>query len=192
MENFLDTVLSQYASGPTLGSLIESFNQCVDPSADLDAFYDLIWNVDTAQGIGLDIWGRIVGVNRVLQVASGMYFGFAEAADSTSESPFNSGGPFYSGGATTGNYALTDDAFRLLILAKAAANICDGSIQSTNAILMKLFPGRGNAYCTDGQDMTMTYTFHFSPILTPVEFAIIAQSGVLPHPAGIVLTVVQI
>jgi len=32
-----------------------------------------IWNIQTARGVGLDIWGRIVGVTRVLQVSSGIY-----------------------------------------------------------------------------------------------------------------------
>lgn len=192
MENFSDTIISQYSNSPAIYQLISSMNDYIDPVANIDNFYNLLWNVDTAEGYGLDVWGRIVGVGRVLQIASGTYFGFAEAADATSESPFNSGGPFFSGGATTGNFALSDDAFRVLIFAKALANICDGSIQATNQVLVNLFPGRGNAYVTDGLDMTMTYTFAFSPVLTPVEFAIVSQSGVLPRPAGVAATVVQI
>jgi hypothetical protein len=192
MENFTDTIISQYANSATINQLIANFNGYIDPTANLDAFFDLIWNVDTAVGYGLDVWGRIVGVGRVLQVASGIYFGFAEASDATSESPFNSGGPFFSGGATTGNYALSDDAFRLLIFAKALSNISNGSIPAINQILLNLFPGRGNAWVTDGGNMTMTYTFHFSPILTPAEFAIVSQSGVLPKPVGVSSTVVQV
>lgn len=186
------TIISQFANAGSVGLMVEAFNQWLDPSADLDAFYDFIWNVDTAQGYGLDVWGRIVGVGRVLSVASGIYFGFAEAGDATSISPLNDAGPFFSGGATTGNYALTDDGFRVLIYAKALSNICDGSMAAINQVLLKLFPGRGNCYVTDGADMTMTFTFDFTPILTPVEFAIVTQSGALPHPAGITATVVQI
>lgn len=192
MENFSDTIISQYANSPAIYQLISSMNDYIGPAADIDNFYNLLWNVDTAEGYGLDVWGRIVGVGRVLQVASGTYFGFAEAGDVTSESPLNSGGPFFSGGSTTGNFEMSDDAFRVLIFAKALANICDGSIPAINQVLVNLFPGRGNAYLTDGLDMTMTYTFVFSPVLTPVEFAIVSQSGVLPRPAGVAATVVQI
>jgi Protein of unknown function (DUF2612) len=186
------TIISQYSTSPTLVQLIENFNGYVDPNANLDQFYDLIWNVDTAEGYGLDVWGRIVGVGRVLQVASGIYFGFAEAGDVTSESPLNSAGPFYSGGATTGSFALSDDAFRLLIYAKALSNISNGSMPAINQVLLNLFPGRGNCYVTDGMNMSMTYTFHFSPGLTPVEFAVVSQSGILPKPVGVSATVVQI
>jgi len=192
MENFSDTVISQYSNSPAIFQLISSMNDYIDPASDIDNFYNLLWNVDTAIGYGLDVWGRIVGVGRVLQVASGLYFGFAEAADVTSESPLNSGGPFFSGGATTGNFALSDDAYRILIFAKALANICDGSIPAINQVLVNLFPGRGNAYVTDGLDMTMAFTFAFTPILSPVEFAIVSQSGILPRPAGVAATVVQI
>jgi hypothetical protein len=192
MENFSATIISAFANSASIFQLISSMNDYIDPSADIDNFYDLLWNVDTAEGYGLDVWGRIVGVGRVLQVASGLYFGFAEAADATSESPFNSGGPLYSGGATTGNFSISDDAYRVLIFAKALANICDGSIPAINQVLLNLFPGRGNVYATDGNDMTMTFTFAFSPILSPVEFAIVSQSGILPRPAGVAATVVQI
>lgn len=180
------TIISQYSSAPTLVSLIHSFNDWIDPRVNIDAFYDLIWNVDTAQGVGLDIWGRIVGVGRVLNVAVGKYLGFEEATN-VSADPFNQS-PFWSGGPTTTNYPLSDAAFRLLIFAKAMANITDGSIPSINHILLTLFPGRGNCYVTDGRDMTMTYTFDFA--LEPFEVAIVQGSGVLPKPVGVFATVV--
>ncbi|TIR44152.1 MAG: DUF2612 domain-containing protein, partial [Mesorhizobium sp.] len=75
-----------------------------------------IWDVDTAQGYGLDVWGRIVGVNRILQVTAGDWFGFQEASPGTD--PFGNGA-FYSGAPLTSNFALSDEAYRLLILAKA-------------------------------------------------------------------------
>lgn len=39
-------------------------NEYIKPDTDIDNFFSFIWNVDTAQGFGLDIWGRIVGVSR--------------------------------------------------------------------------------------------------------------------------------
>jgi hypothetical protein len=60
------TVISQYANSPTLLALIRNFNSAIDPSLDIDNFYAWIWNVATAQGFGLDIWGRIVGVSRTI------------------------------------------------------------------------------------------------------------------------------
>ena len=66
MENVLQTVISQYGNSPTILALIESFNAAVDPTADIDNFLTHVWQVDTAQGFGLDIWGRVVGVSRII------------------------------------------------------------------------------------------------------------------------------
>jgi hypothetical protein len=125
--------------------------------------------------------GRVVGVSRVIPVAVGEYFGFEESGNPGDDS-FGMA-PFYSGQALTENYALSDTAFRTLILAKAYANICDGSIASINQLLLQLFPARGVCYVEDGADMTMIYTFNFT--LSSVEQAIVVNSGVLPRPSGV-------
>lgn len=186
--DFAATVISQYANSPTLLQLIANFSDYVDPSYNLESFFDLIWNVDTAVGYGLDVWGRIVGVTRVLQVANTSNFGF-QGPSGASGDPFNVS-PFYAGAAVTSNFSLTDNAFRTLIFAKALANISDGSIPAINQILLNLFPGQGNCYVTDNQNMTMQYVFAFQ--LTPVQLAIVAQSGVLPKPVGVAATIVQL
>lgn len=214
-----ETIISQYANSPILLQLIENLYDYIDQSNNLQAFYDMMWNVDTAQGYGLDVWGRIVGVSRTLQVPVGSYFGFEEAG--AEAQPFNQG-QFFSGQPVTNNYNLTDNAYRILIMTKALANICDGSIPAINQLLLNLFPGRGNCYVTEGVGMnskylgfaeassvnvegfnnavfysgqsfglmTMTYTFAFP--LTPVEFAILNQSNVLPTPSGVSAQIVLI
>lgn len=208
------TVLSQYANSEILTQLILDIDAYLDQTANLDAFYNLIWNVDTAVGYGLDVWGRIVGVNRVLQVSVTNWFGYKEALPGSFTF---SQGAFYSGAPLTNNFALSDDAYRLLIFAKAAANITNGSIAAINQILLNLFPGRGNCYVTEGSTngtwfgfkesinaqgfnqspfysgsgihtMTMSYVFEFT--LTPVELAIVQQSGVLPKSTGVSASVI--
>ena len=178
--NYVRTIVSQYANSASLVTLINAANAWLNQSTNFDTFYANIWNVDSAQGIGLDIWGRIVGVQRVLQISSSDFFGFEEA--SLSGQPFNQA-PFFTGQLATNNFRLSDDSFRTLIYAKALANICDGSIPSINQILRYLFAGRGNCFVADNQDMTITYTFEFE--LSPVEVPIVQQSGVLPRPTGV-------
>lgn len=181
------TVISQYANSPVLLKMVADMADYIDPSANIDAFFLSIWNVDTATGYGLDVWGRIVGVARVLEIpGSDPFFGFEEATDGE---PFNQA-IFYNEGTLTSNFSLSDDAYRKLILAKALANISDGSIAGINQILINLFSEYGNCYVTDGLDMTMTYTFGSD--LSPVDFAIVSQSGVLPRPAGVSVTIIQL
>lgn len=182
------TVISEYANSETLTSVLGSFNDAMDQTRNFDELYDFYWNVITAQGVGLDHWGRVVGVTRVLDIQSaGKYFGFEEAT-SVSADPFNQS-PFFSGETINNNFELTDSGFRILIFAKALANISDGSIKNINQILLTLFPNRGNAYVVDSGVMAMSYVFNFA--LTPVEAAIVIQSGVLPQPTGVAVTYVQ-
>jgi hypothetical protein len=180
------TIISEFSNSPTLDAIITSFAAAMDETLNMQAFFDMVWNVDTAQGYGLDVWGRIVGVQRTIPItgAAAQYFGFEEAGSSWTG--FGQGG-FYSGTGFTQNIVLSDMDFRKLILAKAFSNVCDGSIPSINKILLALFPNRGTVYVADGQDMSLTYTFNFP--LTPVELAIIGQSNVLPNPAGVVVNI---
>ena len=180
------TIMSQYANSPILLQLLSDFAQNVDATTNVDSFYDDVWNVETAQGWGLDFWGKIVGVGRVV-VVSGEYFGFKEAND-LNEMGWNQA-PFYSGETLTSNYSLTDDVYRQLIYAKAATNITNCSIPAINAILRLLFGQYGVCYCTDGQNMTMQYVFTFT--LSPIQVAIIAQSGALPKPTGVSVVTIE-
>lgn len=184
--DWVSTIMAKYANSPILLSLIENMFEYIDPTEWFDDFFSLYMNLPTAAGAGLDVLGRIVGVSRVLNIGTQQYFGFEEALPGPL--PFNVG-IFYTGGGTTTNFSLADDPYRVLIMAKALGNISDGSTKSINTILSSLFPGRGNAYVTNGQNMSMTLTFAFT--LTPVELAIIEQSGAIPIPAGVSFTVVQ-
>ena len=114
------TVISQFATSPTTLQLIENINTWIDPNVNFQAFYDDIWNILTAQGHGLDVLGRIVVVQRTFQIPG------------------------------TGAVTLSDDEYRLLILAKAATNITSCTIPAINSIMLALFPNRGNCYVQEG------------------------------------------
>lgn len=188
MIDVLKTIISEYANSPTIIQLVKNMDQYLDPRADFDAFYDFVFNVDTAVGFGLDVWGRIVNIGRTLQIpATPLYFGFSEASPGSyafNDEPFWDGIP-----AETQTYILADDAYRKLILCKAMANISAVSAPALNQLLQNLFAGRGRCYVNDMGNMEMRYTFEFT--LTSYEFAIVTQSGVLPIPCGVKATVFQ-
>lgn len=190
MINVERTVVSQYGQSVTLRALIESMNDAIDPRVNLDEFYAAYWNVDTAYGAGLDIWGRIVGVTRLLRIATNdPVVGF-----DTGNVPYDwqtmSHGRFANNGEGTGgqSFELNDNAYRTLILVKALANISATNARSLNAVLQLLFPNRGRVYVRDLGQMRMQFVFNF--VLSPVERAIVSQSGVLPHPAGVLYSVI--
>lgn len=193
MQNWDKTILSQYCASPTIKALLQSFNDAVDPATDITNFYNNIWNVNTAVGNGLDIWGQIVGVSRYLTSAASNYLGYAEANSvGTAAQPFNQA-PFYSGTMSNNNFALTDGQYRRLILVKAAANISSLTVPSINALLRAEFGTSdginpyGNAYVQDNLNMTFTYYLAFVP--SALQLAIINNSGVFPRPAGVQMLV---
>lgn len=211
--------MKQYAASPVIQQLVadrESYFQ----NGWQDQFYSNVWNVDTAQGFGLDIWGRIVVIGRSVQISViDRAFGFREAWSGSSLTPIAPGevvingyaivlggerprtnddritpfddAPFYEGSAATETYELSDDAYRRLILAKALANISDCSIPSLNKVLQYLFGGDGRrCYVQTNNLMSMSFVFEFA--LSPVERTIAVYSGVIPRPAGVRLTIVQV
>lgn len=186
MRDALQTVITKYANSPAIIQIVENFNQYFSPYANIEQFFDLIWNIETAQGYGLIIWGRIVGVNDIVTVSGFDTFGFNQGG--SSYTGFGQG-PFSNGSNTTENVVLSDDAYRNVILAKALFNICDGSIPGINQVLLNLFPGRGNCYVAETGPLAFSYTFDFT--LTAVEFATITQLGILPRPSGVAATIVE-
>jgi Protein of unknown function (DUF2612) len=187
MQNVEATIGSQYANSPVLLQLIANMNAYIDPAANLTKFYNQVWNINTATGFGLDIWGQILVVSRLLLIpATGPFFGFDQSGSMVG---FGQGVFLQYLGETT-IFSLPDSTYRTLLLTKALANISSMSIPMLNQLVSNLFQGRGRCYCTDLGLMQMTYTFEF--VLLPVELAILQQSGALPHPTGVAVSIIDL
>jgi len=188
--NVRQTVISQYANSATILRLVDNMAEYLREGVNLAKFYQFVWNVDTAVGFGLDIWGRIVGVSRLLQIpGADPIVGFDNVSFPKDWYPMSEGRWALENEITTA-YELPDDAYRVLILTKALANIVTTTAPALNKLLKNMFPGRGRAFVRDLGNMAMQFVFNFQ--LTTVEFAILTQSGVLPHPAGVFYSVVVI
>ena len=134
MRNLKDTVISQYAHSPVMLSLIQSWDGAIDPAADLQAFYDTVWNVETAQGWGLDVWGRIVGISRNIDMQpEDEYVGFAQGF-----TPF-AGGTWAGDGDTRRTFRLHDDMYRRVIMFKAMSNIIYAAARDVRRPRPRLF-----------------------------------------------------
>ena len=185
MERLNETYLSQYANSPRFVQIIENWNENIDPQIDFDEFYRYLWNIDTAIGFGLDIWGKKIGVPRYLWVVEEKeYFGFYnESFDEQQQVyvPFNVR-PFFNGLDSTPSIRVEDELYRRMILAKAYANISRATVETFNFMLEFLF-GEGSAFVIDGHDMSLKYVFNIT--VTPIIYAIIYRSGILPRPAGV-------
>lgn len=131
MRNVEQTIISQYANSPTLLKLIHNMNEYIRPDADIDNFYNVIWNVKTAQGFGLNIWGRIVGLQNGRTIL------------------------------TNPVTQLDDDDFRSLIFLKALSNISAATAPAQNQLLLNWQGAGMRAYVNDLGKMMMRYTFEY-------------------------------
>lgn len=162
------TLISEYANSPTIRQLVDSLDQQINPAPLFDSFYSYVWNIDTAQGFGLDILGRIIDLPREVQNVPAIY-------------PVT---------VAPGTVSLTDDQYRRALLVKAWANISSSSAKSINAGLRMTAIGRGNAFARNLGNMRMEYVFYYAP--DPYEYAIIAAANVVTKPAGVGFNMVTI
>lgn len=181
------TLISQYAQSPVLTQLIDNCAEYFDQSANWNNFYLYVWNIDTAQGFGLDFWGKVLRVTRYLELPESATFLGLEGSGGTASGAQFDVGVFYDGAHATETYALPDDSYRTLLYAKALANISRTTIPALNQLLMFLFAGYGDAYVEDTGNMTMTYYLGWVP--TSLQLAIMQQSGVVPHPTGVAVSI---
>lgn len=176
MQNWRDTLLSQFANSPRIIALIDAANSAIDPSTDIDSFYEKVFNVETAEGAGLDIWGRIVGVSR-------SFPGLAAALDDESYRTLILIKAF-ANVAATNIPTLNDLLVRLVRLLPGAqfgpyaieGYVDTGYVQDNGLI-------NPRCYVADLGGMQMLYVFEF--VMQAYQFAVIANSGAMPRPTGV-------
>lgn len=161
-------IQSQYAASVRITALLQSAKDHILPDADIALFYDNMFNVLTAQGVGLDVWGNIVGMTRYIP---------------SHEDP-------------TITLTLDDDNYRKLIMHKAAANIMDSTLYSMNTLLKQLYPNYtcyvqlASNFQTDGDrtydanPMSINYVF-INHRLDNLERSIFDAVGDLNRGAGV-------
>lgn len=195
-----DVVQSQYGNSPTIKALIRAMYDDINPAMDFQTFYDNIFNLDTATGIGLDIWGRILGIGRDIDFDSVFpltpLLGYRKAQ----LNPWNQG-VFYTpsnvhdGTMTQAN--LTDGRYRDLLKFKAYVNIGKGTLHALNDASYKVFgtyditatginiPGtlpNGDMYNQNA--MHISWVFRKDEI-TNLDMSFIQMLGNMAVPAGV-------
>ncbi len=176
MKDIEITIQSQYSNSPRLLSLIQGLNSIFDNENNILLFYEKCFNPRTAEGIALDNWGNIVGIERAVEVLESDFFGFQgqnmEGFDNAA---------FYNENLKN-NYEFSDEAYRMLILIKSAINITRHDAKSINSILKQIFSSR-NVYVLEIDTMHIRYVFGFE--LEDYERAIIEKIKLLPRPCGV-------
>lgn len=123
-------------------------------AASLRELYDgmpAAFDLDLAVGAQLDAVGRWVGLDRKVRTPiANVYF-----SHDTDGLGFDQGawqGPF---DPDSGLTALDDDTYRLLLRAKIGANHWDGTLETSAAILERIFGGGTHVFIQDNGDMSV-------------------------------------
>lgn len=183
-----DTIQSQYACAPHITKLAQGFWRLIDPKSDIERFYELCFDIDTAQGVALDIWGRILGLPRSMQATTEVgvpYWGFHNKfANVTEVRGFNQAPFFY--GAQERHLELSDEAYRLMLKIKAMANISTGSLSDLNRMIAALLPhAQVQIYRTGPMTLKILATGNF----TDYEQNLLVRGDLPPIPTGVKLEV---
>lgn len=175
-------IQSQYSASPHMLALMACFQRRIDiylnrtdangnavlNTADIDLFYDNMFNIMTAAGVGLDNWGQILQMPRAIpKVDFGYYIPDPDAPDYIS---------------------LDDDDYRLLLLYKAMANIASDEIDALNELLQALIDTGVQslpdaAYVVETDKMVIRWVFE--AYLTESQMAVFVAAGTLARGAGV-------
>lgn len=177
------TVQSQYSASPHMLKLVESFSESFDLAPGAETFYTSYFNIDTASGVGLDTWGRILAIGRGLPVLKGEWFGFKNSR----LQPFDQA-PFFNVRQSSVSYAMSDIMYRRLLIYKAASNIGSGDTASLNTLVQSVFPGKFVCALESG---TMQIQLIFSNPLSLIDASLLETYGLLNKPAGVGWTTYQ-
>lgn len=156
---------SQYAASPTIIKLLEAFREDISPEADIKTFYRNVMDIETAVGEGLDVWGRIVALEREVVLDDGT------------------------------RVTLGDDDYRRLLMYKCLANITDASGATLNKMMKLLYPQAPPAIVPVVTEMKegdkfyngtpMVVRWYINGHVTAMELALFKLGGTLCLGAGV-------
>lgn len=177
---YTDLITSQHRK-PKFEALVElasgAFSGVESVLSDLPEKFDL----DTAVGVQLDTVGEWVGLSRYISTElPSVYFSLDDADLGLDAGVWK--GPF---DPTTGLVRLDDESYRLALRAKIGANRWDGSVESLQMILNRVFSGYPiSVFTGDHQDMSMSF-YLVGPLPAPVIVALLTGGYLAVKPAGV-------
>lgn len=162
LDGYRRLLTSEYKTRPRLTSwLLWLLSEGLTYKNTVQEFLDA-FNLDTAEGVQLDIIGRIVGVDRLL-----------------SFHPVSGDSPL-----------MNDSTYRMVIKAKIIQNTWKGTLDELYEAWAVLFPEVRYFQIQDLQDMT--YNVVIMGAFTPLERELIANGHIIPKPEGVRINLLTI
>ena len=156
-------MISQYANSPVLTKLDNGLQQLFNDSNFVNNWYDVVFNLATATGYGLDLWGKILNRDRKFTYEGNEYY--LQGAQTIDGVEFSAED--------------MDNLYRKVLQLTAMRYIGNASIASINRMIQFVFEGK--CYCYEYAPMQIRYVFRF--YMNKVQKAIIETLN--PHPTGV-------
>ena len=140
-------MIAQYANSPVLVSLDNGFKTLFDDSLFTTNWYNVVFNLKTASGYGLDVWGKILNRSRNFTYNGTEYY--------------------LQGAQTIGGISYTeeqmDNLYRMVLQITAMRYIGNASVSYINKILNTVLSSfnYGRAYCYEYGVMQIRYVIEF-------------------------------
>lgn len=158
-------LIGQYANSPVIVKLVNGITTLFNDNIFIGSWYDAIFNMKTATGYGLDVWGKILNRGR--------------------DFVYNGTEYYLEGEQTIGGNHFTaeemESLYRLVLQITAMRYIGNASLNAINNILQTIFKDYGIAYVYEYGTMKIRYVFQF--YVNDVLKAIVETLNM--HPAGV-------
>lgn len=165
-------MISQYANSPKFVALVSGLTSIFSNAQTLEDWYNVVFNIKTAEGFGLDIWGSILNQGRA--------FSYIDPDSGDTENVYLKGAQTVSGISYTADQI--EEIYRQVLFLKAMSNITNATLASLNQMLQFYYQGRGRVYVINVGTMQIRYVFEF--YVNKLEKAIFT-SEVMPRPTGV-------
>ena len=162
-------MLSQYANSPKFVKLVEGLKAQINNANTIEEWIRVVYDLKTASGYGLDVWGVILNQGRLLYYTEN---GVEKSV-------------YLKGAQTVGGESYTDEQmegyYRMLLFFKAFSYVTNSTLKSFNDLLRFYFEDR-RVYVQEIGTMAIELVFEFFP--TTLE-QIIFASELFPKPTGV-------
>ena len=163
-------MLSQYANSPVIVNLVNGVVEQINNAQTIDDWFRIVFDLRTATGFGLDLWGKILNQSRRFQ--------FLDENNNVVD-------VYLQGEQTVDGVHYTDaqmeDMYRTVLFFRAFSYITNCSIKSMNELLQFYFKEK-SVYVYEIGTMEIEVVFRF--FINKPEKAIFA-SELFPKPTGV-------
>lgn len=165
-------MISQYANSPKFVALVNSLRAVFSNSGLIKDWFNVVYNIKTAKGFGLDIWGKILN--------QGRNFTYTNPKTGVKTDYYLQGELTIDGTNFTAEQI--ENTYRTVLLMKALSYITNATGKSLNDLLQFYFQDRGKMYVIKYDTMKIRYVFEF--YVNKLEKSIFT-SDVMPKPTGV-------